>query len=675
MTVQEAARRRENVLPMQTREAPIGNYEPESRTFDLVWTTGATVRRRRYDWRLDRIVEYDETLIVSEEAIDMSRLHSGAPYLDSHDSWSTRSQVGVIERAWLKSGEGHATVRFARAGLSEDADRIAGMVADKIIRSNSVGYVPNRIRIEPATETKVEQWFVERWTPYEISAVTIPADGAAQFRAEDRETLYPFEVINRGSPASNQEIAMADPVVAPPAGQSAPETRTEPAAAPAAPATEQRLNLTAPVATIGVAAITEFRSAAASFRAIGIDADPLDAMSRGITVDAWRAEIINARAAEADRTAPRQNIAPNGGAARVGAEERELRMAGIEDALVAQLTRAKPSDNGARFMESRSIVEFVADAMGERRIPSGFGRREDFLRRAFHTTSDFPLLLENALNKSLAARYAMAAPTYRKIARQRTYQDFRDHNSVRVGDFPTLQSVDPNGGELKNGTFSESKEKTAVSAYGVRVNLSRQLLVNDTLDGITQVLNDRGNAVARFEETTFYAMMISGSSSNGPTLLETSRQVFNTTDVTLAGTPSTIDVANLSIARAAMRKKTSMDGAKLDIMGNILLVGPDKETVAQQVVAPIMPALPTSPNPFSGKLEVVVTAHITGNPWYVFADPSVAPCFEWGLLDGYSAPRFRMEEIFGVQGTQLSLEHDFGCGAIDFRGGFRNAGA
>jgi hypothetical protein len=59
----------------------------------------------------------------------------------------------------------------------------------------------------------------------------------------------------------------------------------------------------------------------------------------------------------------------------------------------------------------------------------------------------------------------------------------------------------------------------------------------------------------------------------------------------------------------------------------------------------------------------------------MFASPDVAPCFEWGLLDGYEAPRFRIEEVFGTQGTSMTLEHDFGCGAIDFRGGYRNAGA
>ena len=51
----------------------------------------------------------------------------------------------------------------------------------------------------------------------------------------------------------------------------------------------------------------------------------------------------------------------------------------------------------------------------------------------------------------------------------------------------------------------------------------------------------------------------------------------------------------------------------------------------------------------------------------MFASPDELPCFEWGLLEGYTAPRFRMEDPFGVQGTKFSLEHDFGCGAIDMK--------
>jgi hypothetical protein len=71
----------------------------------------------------------------------------------------------------------------------------------------------------------------------------------------------------------------------------------------------------------------------------------------------------------------------------------------------------------------------------------------------------------------------------------------------------------------------------------------------------------------------------------------------------------------------------------------------------------------------------VVSPYITGNAWYLFADPSVLANFAYGFLRGEGGPRMRMDEPFGVQGMRFTVEHDFGVGAIDFRAGWRNAGA
>jgi len=48
--------------------------------------------------------------------------------------------------------------------------------------------------------------------------------------------------------------------------------------------------------------------------------------------------------------------------------------------------------------------------------------------------------------------------------------------------------------------------------------------------------------------------------------------------------------------------------------------------------------------------------------------------WRWGYLEGYEAPRVRMEEPFGVQGFAMSVEHDFGAGAIDSRFAYKNPG-
>lgn len=390
---------------------------------------------------------------------------------------------------------------------------------------------------------------------------------------------------------------------------------------------------------------------------------------QAVTVETFRAQAFDAMAS---RHSPASHV-------RVERDETETRRLAMGEALAIRLApagaqRRDPSEAARGYMDF-SIVELAAERLGERRIPGSFGGREEIVRRAFHATTDFPIIFEGALNTALAARYALAQPTFRRIARQRTYVDFRDHTTVRAGDFPDLQEVNPQGGEIKSGTFSESKEKTAVKAYGIRVDFSRQMLVNDSLNALVQVLNDRGAAVARFEDRTFYAMMLSGANADGPTLLDTTRQVFNTNDVSKAGAGTVIDIAALSAARAALRKRTTKDKVELELSGSVILVGPDKETQAQQLLAPVQAQQAGNVNPFSGTLSIVVTAKITGNAWYVFASPDEAACFEWGLLEGYTAPRFRTETPFGVQGVSMSLEHDFGCGAIDFRGGYKNPGA
>lgn len=199
-----------DALPMQTRLAPVteGAIDVEARTVTVVFTTGASVRRMRWSgW--DSAVPFDEILTVSRDAIDMTRLNAGAPALDSHSAWSSRSQVGVIERAWVDGAEGKALIRFPSKGVDEAADRMFALVSEKIIRNVSVGYTIDRARVvESEKKGEVEKRIVERWTPMEISFVTIPADPGAQVRAQDNGASYPTEIAFEGRSAALVRMRM-----------------------------------------------------------------------------------------------------------------------------------------------------------------------------------------------------------------------------------------------------------------------------------------------------------------------------------------------------------------------------------------------------------------------------------------------------------------------------------
>lgn len=357
--------------------------------------------------------------------------------------------------------------------------------------------------------------------------------------------------------------------------------------------------------------------------------------------------------------------------ARVTRDERDTRRTAMGAAIAAQINRTDPKTDAARPYMAMPLVEMAAICADHKGPMRTAADRLDIFMAAAHSTSDFPGIFENALNKSLMERYQVAEPTYRKLARRRDFKDFRPHPMARSGDFPRLQPIGENG-EIKFGTFGEKRETAQLSPFAVGVGISRQMMINDDLGAVDDMLGDWGSMVADFEEQSFYTFMGAATlSSDGLAVWETA------THKNLAAAGTAITVASLGVAKAAMRKQASIDGMKLNITPSILLIGPDKEVEALQLVTAITPAQPSNVNPFTGRLEVVVSAQVTGTNWFLFADPAGpgGACFVYGYLDGFTGPRLRTDQPFGTQGWQATLEHDFGMGARDFRGTYKNPGA
>lgn len=392
--------------------------------------------------------------------------------------------------------------------------------------------------------------------------------------------------------------------------------------------------------------------------------DVEQAVRDGISVDAFRARAFDHMA---DRS--RQTQTQPG---RVIRDEAETRRSGMVEALAIRLGApapdAGPSTAARGFMDMVDVVEFAARALDHRGRLVTVREREELLSRAFHTTSDFPAIFSDAINVSLERRYALAEQSYRRISRRRDFMDFRPHHAVGIGEFPMLKPL-TEAGEIKFGTFGESKETIAVVPYARGLRITRQMLVNDRLGAIAEIMSGYGRTVSRFEEITFYAMMMSAN-----TKLADGQVVFHASHNNL-GNASAISTAAISAGKAAMRKQKGLDDAKLNLTPSILLVSPDKEDEALQYLAPITANDSMKVNVHVGTLQPVVSAELEGNPWYLFASPDDAAVYQWGYLDGYTAPRIRFDEPFGTQGIGMTVEHDFGVGAIDFRGGFKNPGA
>lgn len=396
-----------------------------------------------------------------------------------------------------------------------------------------------------------------------------------------------------------------------------------------------------------------------------------DFIGRGLTTRQVFAEI---------KGKGKQKVAVDGRAprARILRDERETRRTGMEGALVARMAGDREVRGPARDFMAMTVAEMAAASAGIRgRISRGSGELRA-IEMAFgsHSVSDFPAVFENALNNRLAAAYQAATPVYQAIAERIDFVDFRPHPITQIGDWPSLLPVGETG-EIQYGTVSDKKESVYLIPYARAFRISRQMMINDDLSAIERMLNTRGRAVAAFEDATFFKMMLSGANGDGPTLLETTRQVFNPTDGTKAAAGAAIDPTSIAKGYEAMRKRKGVgdDAGFLAITPSILLTGPAKEFEALQLLAPIQAAQASNVNPYVGQLSNATTPYIAGNAWYLFASPAEVPVFMYGYLQGEEGPRMRMDEPFGQQGIAYSVELDFGCGATDFRGGWKNAGA
>jgi hypothetical protein len=93
-------------LPLQTRadvRLQPETIDAEARTIEMVWSTGAAVRRR--DLFTDR--RYDEVLSLDPRHVDLSRLNAGAPLLNAHGAANLSNVLGVVERARIsRAGNG-----------------------------------------------------------------------------------------------------------------------------------------------------------------------------------------------------------------------------------------------------------------------------------------------------------------------------------------------------------------------------------------------------------------------------------------------------------------------------------------------------------------------------------------------------------------------------------------
>lgn len=292
-------------------------------------------------------------------------------------------------------------------------------------------------------------------------------------------------------------------------------------------------------------------------------------------------------------------------------------------------------------------------------------------------TSDFPVLLENAMHKTLQAAYATAALTWSRFCATGSVSDFRAHNRYRTGSFGSLDAVNELG-EFTNKSIPDG-EKGSITATtkGNIINLSRTAIINDDLGAFVGLSNMLGRAAARTVEADVYAMLALNSGL-GPTMGD-SKPLFDAAHGNIT-TSAAITMAALDLDRVAMASQKDVSGNDyLDLRPAVLLVpiglGGTARSINDAQYDPDTANKLQKPNIVNGLFrDIVDTPRMTGNRRYLFADPSEAPVLEVAFLDGNQNPYLELQNGFDVDGARYKVRLDYGVAAVDYRGAVTNAG-
>lgn len=373
------------------------------------------------------------------------------------------------------------------------------------------------------------------------------------------------------------------------------------------------------------------------------------------------------------------------GAIVAGKDASEKFLAGAEQALLMRAGLAK-KESGNEFY-GRSFCDLAEHTLAMQGV-SVRGLTKDGIARkilASHTTSDFPLLLANTAGKVLRAAYQVAPVTWNRWCKVGSVSDFKQASRHTVGSFSSLLTK-PERGEYKQGTIGEEREPITAITKGRYISLSREMIVNDDLGGFADMSRKMGRSAARTVEADVYTLLTSASGA-GPTMSDTGA-FFNATAITTAGghanltsSGTAISVASIAVGEAAMMAQKDKSLADfVFIQPRVLLCSPAKKQIAWETVNSLTDVASSNANKKNYvqaqmNLEVVASPYLSGNPWYLFSDPSDVEAFEVAFLDGVQEPFIDEEVEFMTDAMNMKVRLDYGVAAIDWRGGYRNAGA
>lgn len=287
-----------------------------------------------------------------------------------------------------------------------------------------------------------------------------------------------------------------------------------------------------------------------------------------------------------------------------------------------------------------------------------------------HSTSDFGNILLDVANKAILQGWDEAAETFEQWTKKGQLSDFKTAHRVGMGGFPSLRQV-REGAEYKYVTTGDKGETIALATYGEIFAITRQAIINDDLNQLTDVPMKMGRAAKATIGDLVYAILTKNPKlSDGKALFHADHKNLST---------GAISVSSLDDARKLMRLQKEGERS-LNIRPAFMLVPVALETLANQTIksASVKGADINAGiiNPIQNFADVIAEARLDeadAKAWYLMAAKGT-DTIEVAYLNGVDTPYIDQQEGFTTDGIATKVRIDAGVAPLDYRGLVKSSG-
>lgn len=314
---------------------------------------------------------------------------------------------------------------------------------------------------------------------------------------------------------------------------------------------------------------------------------------------------------------------------------------------------------------SMTLRELARASLTERGVGVATYNPIQMIGMAFtHSTSDFGNILLDVANKAILLGWEENEETFEKWTKKGQLSDFKTAHRVGLGAFPSLRQV-REGAEYKYVTLDDKGETIALATYGELFSITRQAIINDDINMLTDVPMKFGRAAKATVGDLVYAVLIDNEK------MSDKKALFSTDHKNML--TGGMDVETISAGRTAMRQQKEGERT-LNIRPAFMLVPTTLETQAIQVVksgsvkgadvnANII-------NPVRDLAEIIAEPRLdeaSTKDWYM-ASRQGSDTIEVAYLNGIDVPYIDQLEGFTSDGVTTKVRIDAGVAPVDYRG-------